>query len=224
MITEISEQLREFFNHYGEDEEGNRRRLQAVATKADMIQDAKVFLTDAMGSLVNMTKGNIHKLKFNYTEFNKDAVIQEIIDYFPNDIGHDVWNKTRALVDELKTADSFDAALDKLEAASQDYCEADAYTKHQKVPTKCDGPKVRLEFQPKTCVVEDAGHSIDCTPAKLVLKKIPGKCVFKYHKAASWTGKECKLEKKWGKDKKESKGGDTFTAGHISQYVKKEVQ
>lgn len=224
MISEISEQLRDFFNHYGEEEEGSRRRLHAAAAKADILQDAKVFLTDAVGSLVNMTKGNLHKLKFNYTEFNKDAVIQEIVDYFPNDIGHDVWNKTRHLVNELKTADSFDVALDKLEAASADYCTKDEYTDHEKEPTNCEGPKVKLAFEPKKCVIESAGHSIDCTPAKLVLKKTPGKCVFKHHKAASWKGKECKLEKKWGKASEETKGGQTYTAGHVSHYVKKEIQ
>jgi len=224
MISEISEQLREFFNHYGEEKEENRRRLHAAATKDDMVQDARLFLTDAMGSLVNMTKGNLHKLKFNYTEFNKDAVIQEIIDYFPNDIGQDVWKKTRALIDELKTADSFDDALDKLEAASEDYCTPDEYNKYEKVPTICEGPKVRLEFEPKECIVEDSGHSIDCKPAKLVLRKVPGKCVLKHHAAATWKGKECKLVKEWGKESVKRKGGETFTAGHISEYVKKQVQ
>lgn len=223
MISQVSEQLREFFHQYGEEEDaGSRRRLSAA--KADILDDAKAFLTDAVGSLVNMTKGNLHKLKFNYTEFNKDAVIQEIIDYFPNDIGHDVWNKTRVLMDELKNADSFDEALDKLETASEDYCKNDEYVDHEKEPTKCEGPKVRLAFEPKTCVIESAGHSIDCTPAKLVLKKIPGQCTFKHHKAAKWTGKECKVEKTWGKSSTEMHGGHEYTAGHISQYVKKEVQ
>jgi hypothetical protein len=34
---------------------------------------------------------------------------------------------------------------------------------------------------------------IACTPARLVLRKVPGECTLKRITPASWTGKECKV-------------------------------
>lgn len=48
-----------------------------------------------------------------------------------------------------------------------------------------------------------------CDPAKLVLYKYPGECTLKYHSAASWTGKECRLRMKMGgEDFSRTHGGD----------------
>jgi hypothetical protein len=223
IVDHVAEQLRAFFReHHVTTSNGKGRRLSAK--DSEIIDDARAFLTDALGSLKNITHGSLEKLKYSYTEFDKDAVIQDIIGYFPTDIGHEAWNKTRDLITDLKDAQSFDDAYTILENTANEYCTDEVYNPPEKEPTKCTGPKVRLEFVPKKCVIDSIGHEIDCKPAKLVLKKAPGTCVFKHHTAASWSGKVCKVSKEWGKDESVTKGGEPFSAGHISSAIKAEIQ
>ena len=63
----------------------------------------------------------------------------------------------------------------------------------EKKATKCMGPQVVLELEPKTCEIDPAAKVIACTPARLVLRKVPGECTLKRITPASWTGKECKV-------------------------------
>ena len=63
----------------------------------------------------------------------------------------------------------------------------------EKKPTKCMGPQVVLELEPKTCEIDPAAKVIACTPARLVLRKVPGECALKHLTPASWSGKECKV-------------------------------
>ena len=55
------------------------------------------------------------------------------------------------------------------------------------------GPQVVLELEPKTCEIDPAAKVIACTPARLVLRKVPGECALKHLTPASWSGKECKV-------------------------------
>jgi hypothetical protein len=87
----------------------------------------------------------------------------------------------------------------------------------EKKQSTCEGPRVRLEFVPKKCVVVD--HELECLPAKLVLKKRAGRCIMKHLSPAKYKHKECKLEKKWGKDEEKLYGGDSYMAGHVSDQV-----
>jgi hypothetical protein len=52
-----------------------------------------------------------------------------------------------------------------------------------------------------------------------VLLKRAGRCTMKHFKPAEYKGKECKVEKTWGKDTATLWGGELYTAGHISEAV-----
>lgn len=77
--------------------------------------------------------------------------------------------------------------------------------------SKCTGPELELELKPKTCVIDATGHTIDCKPASLVMKKTPGKCTFKHHSAAKFEGHWCAIEKLHGVETLVTKGGDTYS-------------
>jgi len=74
----------------------------------------------------------------------------------------------------------------------------------------CKGPEIELEMVPKTCYIDASGHSIDCQPAKLVMKKTPAKCTYKHHSCAKYEGHWCAIEKLHGVETKVEKGGDTY--------------
>jgi hypothetical protein len=216
IVEDITAQLRQFFQaHNGK---GAARRLNAADGK--LLDDAREFITDAFGNLKNFTQQRAEKLKYTYDEATKDRAIQDIVgDYFPMDLGKDLLDDTLTLIDDLKSAESFDQAYEIVEAASEDYCTGPTYRESVKVPTECVGPKVKLEFKPKSCVIDSKTHTIDCTPAQLVLAKSPGSCTFKRHTPYSWTGKECKIEKSFGKEDTVTKGGEPYTVGHISDGI-----
>lgn len=86
-----------------------------------------------------------------------------------------------------------------------------SYDSGRKVPTTCTGPYIQLVFEPKTCIIDTKDKQVVCEPAKLVLYKYPGECNLKYHSAATWTGKECKLAKKCGFSKDIKLGGKPHT-------------
>lgn len=221
IVEDITAQLRQFFQaHNGK---GAARRLNAADGK--LLDDAREFLTDAFGNLRNFTQQRAEKLKYTYDEATKDRAIQDIVgDYFPMDLGKDLLDDTMTLIDQLQDAESFDQAYEIVEAASKDYCTGPDYTKSEKKPTECEGPKVKLEFKPKSCVIDSKTHTIDCTPAQLILAKNPGSCTFKHHTPYEWTGKECKIEKSFGKEDTVTKGGEPYTVGHISDGIHKEVK
>ena len=218
IVDEITAQLREFFQaHNGK---GAARRLNAA--DGQLLDDAKLFLADAFGNLKNFTSHGLDKLKYTYDEATKDQTIQDIVgDFLPVGLGKELLDNTMTLVDELKNADSFDEAYQIVEDASKDYCTKPDYSPSEKVPTSCTGPKVKLEFKPKSCVIDSKTHSIDCSPAQLVLAKAPGSCTFKHHTPYTWTGKECKVSKSFGKGDSTIKGGEPYTVGHISDGVHK---
>ena len=82
----------------------------------------------------------------------------------------------------------------------------------EKVATECSGPQIKLEYVPKTCIVSDDDHSIECKPGKIVMKKKPGECVMKHWNPFIWVSKECKAETEfWKKEGGAEEGGETYT-------------
>lgn len=201
----------------------NGRRLNA-----DVSTDAKTFLADALAGLsksaetaVTNAKKIGDKIHYKYTEATKESVLSDIMgkSFLKNLTDIDLLDKMgidsgvyTKLMDDLANADSFSEAYDLISEASveSDICTKPKFTESTKEPTKCEGPTVSLELVPKECIIDSKTHTIDCTPAKLVLKKTPGSCTFKHHTAFSWKGKECKLSKTFGKSDTETKGGDDY--------------
>lgn len=201
----------------------NGRRLNA-----DVSTDAKTFLADALAGLsksaetaVTNAKKIGDKIHYKYTEATKESVLSDIMgkSFLKNLTDIDLLDKMgidsgvyTKLMDDLANADSFSEAYDLISEASveSDICTKPKFTESTKAPTKCEGPTVSLELVPKECIIDSKTHTIDCTPAKLVLKKTPGSCTFKHHTAFSWKGKECKLSKTFGKSDTDTKGGDEY--------------
>jgi hypothetical protein len=217
-----------------EESNSGARRLSAVdksrflskdMNHSAVFNDAKTLVQGLFEDVVDLTSNGLEhltELKMNYTAFSKDAVINKIAGYVPDfgAWGHDAYGEGAQLMETLKNVDTFDEAVQALEDAAALYCVEDEYIPTEKVPSKCVGPKVRLEFVPKKCVIaEDGNHEVECKPAQLVLMKKPGKCTMKHYKPAEYKGKECKVEKKWGKDNSTTWGGDIYMAGHISTAV-----
>lgn len=94
--------------------------------------------------------------------------------------------------------------------AIEDHCYLGEFEPSEKVNSLCKGPEIELEMKPKTCYIDASGHSIDCQPAKLVMKKKPAKCTYKHHSSAKYKGHLCAIEKLHGVATKVEKGGDTY--------------
>eukprot|EP01025_Chloroclados_australasicus_P054196 TRINITY_DN6420_c0_g1_i7.p3 TRINITY_DN6420_c0_g1~~TRINITY_DN6420_c0_g1_i7.p3 ORF type:complete len:181 (+),score=27.11 TRINITY_DN6420_c0_g1_i7:297-839(+) len=72
---------------------------------------------------------------------------------------------------------------------------------------KCESPQIVISIEPVTCIKEDKKGTLECEPAKLVVRKYPGKCSFTTLPSACYIGKECKLVKTFGVTKEERIGG-----------------
>lgn len=201
VVENIGSQLASVFNS------GNGRRLN----KADgaLIADAKGFLADAFNLIKDVTTKAGDKMRYTFDEIkSSDRILTDIMgDYLPHDY-KDIFDGS--VIEKLQAAGSLDEAYEVLEEASTDYCTGPEYEESVKEPTTCEGPKVELSFKPKTCTIDSKTHTIDCVPAKLVLSKTPGSCTFKHHTPYKWTGKECKIEKTFGKEDVVTKGGDEY--------------
>lgn len=226
-IGDITDSLAEFMNKIA-DKKTNGRRLSA---KDDtLLTDAKDFFADVLSGLATKTEKLVDsaaeigdKIRYKYTDGNNHAILSDILGadygkYFPKNITLDALAKVGAgdaytgLMQKLADADSFEQAYELLDKAAYDsnLCTEESFEPSEKVPTECVGPSVVLDLEPKACVIDSKTHTIDCLPARLVLKKIPGYCTFKHHTPFTWTGKECKLEKTFGHGKEITKGGEEY--------------
>lgn len=210
---------------------GNQRRLNAITLKdgenAKSFGGIKEFVQDAFNSVVNLSQDgldNLALLKTDFTIPTKGEAIEKVMGYMPDfaQWADETHASTVVLVENLKDAQTFDEATAAIENAADEFCTDEIYTPPEKVPTNCEGPRVRLEFIPKKCIVVD--HEIECRPAKLVLAKRAGRCTMKHYAPAEYTGKECKFEKKWGKDTTDLFGGDDYTVGKVSEAVEQATQ
>ena len=115
--------------------------------------------------------------------------------------------------------------------AVEEHCTPNEAIMSEKVNSKCKGPELELELQPKTCVIDASGHQIDCEPAKLGMRKIPAKCTYKHHSPFEFVGDWCAIEKNHGVETVVTKGGDTYTTtiqglkssvSHLNKWADKE--
>ena len=183
----------------------NGRHLSESNVK--IVDDAKNFLSEALSSVRDFASKAGDKMRFSLEDV-KNGGLADILGGQINT--EDLFSVDRSAFDGLKNAQSFDDAWDAIEDIEGQYCTGPEFTPSEKVPTTCKGPEIELEFEPKTCKVDSTGHSIDCKPARLVLRKIPGKCTYKHHTASVWEGKSCKITKKFGKEQEIIKGGDEY--------------
>lgn len=181
--------------------------------EGQLIEEARSLVAGALGSVKSLASDLGGKMKFSLEDLKKEGALSRMLGDGKITIDDLV---DRSVLDSLKSANTFDDVWNVFEDASKNYCEPTEYTKSEKKPTSCTGPQVELELQPKTCTVDALKHEIDCTPAKLVLKKIPGKCTYKHHSPVEWKGHVCKFEKKFGKEQSVSKG-----YGKYSTYIDK---
>lgn len=126
----------------------------------------------------------------------------------------------------LAKAKSIKDVYDYIVDIEKDFCTKEEFTKGEKVPTECTGPSISLALSPKVCVVDDLTKAVTCDPAKLVLTKSPGSCTLKHKEPPSFTGKECLIEKEFGKSADASIGGRDFTIslGKVDfEAIKKEI-
>ncbi|KDD73501.1 hypothetical protein H632_c2114p0, partial [Helicosporidium sp. ATCC 50920] len=105
------------------------------------------------------------------------------LQYFLDDPQVNLLSQPQSLAQMLGTIDNITAA----------FCTPDTFTKPAVVYSNCAGPSVRLEYLPRSCVIDDINKQIVCKPAKLNMIKKPGACTYKYLSAAEWTSKECKI-------------------------------
>lgn len=210
---------------------GNQRRLNGITIEqgdeARSFSGMKDLVEEALTAAVDLSKEGLDKLTLLKTNFEiptKGAAIEKVMGYMP-DFAR--WaNETHAsavvLVENLKDAQTFDEATTAIEDAAEEFCTDEIYVPPEKVPTNCEGPRVRLEFLPKKCVVVD--HEIECRPAQLVLAKRAGRCTMKHYSPAEYTGKQCRFEKEWGKDSIDVFGGDEYTVGKVSDSLQAAIQ
>jgi hypothetical protein len=210
---------------------GNQRRLNGITIEeggeSRKLDGVKDLVEEALGTVVDLTKDGLENLSLLKTDFEiptKGEAIEKVMGYMP-DFSH--WaEETHAsavvLVENLKDAETFDEATAAIEDAADEFCTDEIYEEPEKVPTNCEGPKVRLEFLPKKCIMVD--HEIECRPAQLVLAKRAGRCTMKHYSPATYIGKQCRFEKEWGKDSIDEFGGDEYTVGKISEHLEAVIQ
>jgi len=207
MATSIGSQLAGLFKS------GNGRRLNAA--EASLVDEAQSFLSDAMTRMHDLNQ----KVKTDIEGRFADAPSMErSLSLYMKDIG--IYKNYDGLFNgsfiyDLITADSLDEASAIIEDAEAKICTPEEFIPSEKLPTTCVGHEIKLVYEPKECIIDEKEHVIDCKPAKLVLRKIPGKCTFKYHTAPEWKSKECKLETEFeihpAKSLAGEKGGAPYT-------------
>ena len=192
---------------------GSGRRLSAA--EASLVDEAQSFLSDAMTRMHDMNQQVKTNIEGRFADLPS---MERSLNMYMKDIGiyknyDGLFNGT--IVHDLMKADTLDDAAAIIEDVESKICKGSKYTPSEKKKTKCTGHEIKLVYEPKECTIDEKNHVIDCTPAKLVLKKVPGKCVFKYHTAPEWKHKECKLETEFelhpGSSKSGTKGGANYT-------------
>jgi hypothetical protein len=176
--------------------------------EGQLIEEARSLVAGALGSVKSLASDLGDKMKFSVEELQKDGALSKMLGDGKITIDDLV---DRSVLDSIKNANTFDDLWNAFEGAASEYCEETEYTPSEKKPTSCTGPEVELELEPKICTVDPLKHEIDCTPAKLVLRKIPGKCTYKHHSPVELKGHVCKFEKKFGKEQTVTKGFGTYT-------------
>lgn len=173
----------------------NGRRLNAK--EGELVDKASGFLSSAIAMISDASTHAIEKLE----GLTGDA-LDDALAHFTNDlIVENSWDSTEAgkivgdgeFIARIKAAETLAEAQIIYEEYEDAFCiPAEINTDFgEKVPTKCEGPTIRLEYEPKECIVSDEDHSITCKPGKLLLRKYPGKCVMKHHRPFEFIGKEC---------------------------------
>lgn len=209
MASSIGSQLAGLFKA------GNGRRLNSA--EASLVDEAQTFLSDAMTRMHDINEQVKTNIEGRFADLPS---MERSLNMYMKDIGiyknyDGLFNAT--FVKELINAESLDEAAAIIATVEEDICtdKDKEFTKSEKKPTKCTGHEIKLVYEPKECTIDEKNHVIDCTPAKLVLKKVPGECVFKHHTAPEWKHKECKLETQFelhpGKTKSGEKGGEEYT-------------
>jgi len=187
----------------------NGRRLSAA--DGQIVDAATNFLSSAVESLADMRSAAIDKL-----EGRSGDDLSRALNVFSKEVmTENSWGDlgNGDLLAALKDAQSIAEAELLWEEAENKTCTPLEYTLPAKEPTKCEGPSIKLVYKPKECIVEEHMKEIDCKPAKLVLEKVPGKCVFKHHTPFTFKDKECKGETKfaWHNTTTYGKGGEDYT-------------
>lgn len=192
---------------------GNGRRLNAE--ESSLVDEAQTFLTDAMSRIHDMNQQVKTNIEGRFADL---PAMERSLDKYMKDIG--IYTNYDGLfngsfVHDLIKADSLDEASAIIADAEEKICEPSDFKESEKKETECVGHEIKLVYEPKECIIDEKNHAIDCKPAKLVLKKIPGKCTFKHHTAPEWTSKECKLKTEFeihpGNSKSGEKGGGNYT-------------
>jgi len=200
------------------------RRLSAA--DGEVVEKATNFLSSAIAALGDATTNALDKVA-NL----KGTALQEGLDSLTADLTIDsAWGANMGggqFITAMKEATSLAEAQDVWESYEDELCEPwsmniegphqgdfeDGDFFLQKVPTKCKGPEIKLEYKPKECIVSDDDHSIECKPGKIVMKKKPGECVLKHWRPFTWASKECKAKTEFYKksDDITTEGGEEYT-------------
>jgi hypothetical protein len=175
-----------------------------VEMAKDLLGDAMGFVKKVADSTVDMTRTTLEELTSDTSKL-AEFMGARGVSFNADDL------LDKSFLENLKDSQTLDQIYDVLEDAVADHCHAAEFKPSEKVNSKCVGPKVELELKPKTCKIDASGHSIDCEPAKLVMKKKPAKCTYKHHSAVEWKSDWCAIEKLHGVLTNVTKGGDEYT-------------
>lgn len=171
-------------------EASNGRRLNAK--EGEIVDKASNFLSSAIAALADASTAAIDKLETLSGKALKDGLAT-----FTNEVQtENSWGDiigNGQFIQQIKDADTLAEAQTVYETYEDAFCTPADYPGDfgLKIPTTCEGPTIRLEYEPKECVVSDDDHAITCQPGRLVLKKYPGKCTMKHHAPFEFKGKEC---------------------------------
>lgn len=205
----LESQLISFFKSTNGGRRLNAAESEAVAGTTDAIARAmetiKEYETKAADNLKSLPR-----------LYGSDQEISNALSKVLGDFGYsssvsNMFDGT--VIHDLITADTIEEAQQVIEDAEAQLCTPEDTSDAGKKPTECTGPEIKLVYEPKACTIDSLTHSIDCKPAKLVLKKVAGGCTFKHHTPFKWTGKVCKVKAEFGKtvNTDGSKGGEPYT-------------
>lgn len=99
----------------------------------------------------------------------------------------------------------------QLEQLLLQFCSTEEFTPPTQVPATWVGSGATIALVPHTCLIFPENNTLACSPAQLVLYQNPGSYNKAYTSAASWTGKECKIQEQLGKGSMQLIGGANYT-------------
>ena len=199
------------------------RRLSA--NEGAIVDKATSFLSSAIAQLGDAATTAIEKLE-GLTGAALEGGLQKLTGelQIQNSWGADIGGGQ--FLSAIKDADSLAEATTVFTQYENELCEpwkinvngtgihedTDYDTVGTKIPTKCKGPTIKLEYEPKVCIVSDQDHKIECKPGRLVMTKKPGECTMKHWEPFHYKSKECKASTEFAKKvSSETLGGEPYT-------------